>query len=65
MMAKRLDTTLVSDRKRSRKMDDTPLPEGWKMKHSRSMNGKVYYYNTVTEVSTWRKPKAALDTQVF
>ena len=32
------------------------LPPEWKVKHSKSRNGRVYYYNILTKVTRWEHP---------
>ena len=40
--------------------EDTDLPEGWILCHSKSIKGKVYYFNTLTGESLWEHPEAIL-----
>ncbi|XP_041982846.1 putative peptidyl-prolyl cis-trans isomerase dodo [Aricia agestis] len=40
--------------------DETPLPEGWEMRTSRS-TGMTYYLNTYTKKSQWDRPEAPAD----
>lgn len=35
----------------------TNLPDGWLMRHSKSYQGRVYYYNVDTGESTWEFPQ--------
>ena len=37
--------------------NDTPLPDGWEMRTSRS-TGMSYYLNTYTKKSQWERPEA-------
>lgn len=41
-------------------VQDADLPEGWMMCHSKSLKGKVYYFNTLTGESLWEHPEAIL-----
>mmetsp|Transcript_37474 Transcript_37474/g.94156 ORF Transcript_37474/g.94156 Transcript_37474/m.94156 type:complete len:155 (+) Transcript_37474:71-535(+) len=39
------------------------LPDGWVKKVSRSQQGRVYYYNTVTKTSQWTAPTEAAHSE--
>ena len=39
---------------------DEDLPEGWMRCFSKSMKGKIYYFNTLTGESLWEHPEAFL-----
>lgn len=38
-------------------MDDEQLPVHWVIRHSKSRNGKIYYFNKKTGESVWQQPK--------
>ena len=40
--------------------EDRTLPDGWVKCHSKSMQGKVYYFNKLTGESIWEHPEANL-----
>ena len=40
----------------SKKNDKQELPNGWVVKQSKSYPDRVYYFNTLTGVSTWEIP---------
>ena len=37
-----------------------PLPEGWIKCYSKSLQGKMYYFNTLTGESLWEHPEQSL-----
>ena len=40
--------------------EDPTLPEGWIKCFSKSLKGKIYYFNTLTGESLWEHPEAIL-----
>ena len=40
--------------------ENADLPEGWMRCYSKSLQGKLYYFNTLTGESMWEHPEACL-----
>jgi len=40
--------------------ENADLPEGWMRCYSKSLQGRLYYFNTLTGESMWEHPEACL-----
>uniref|UniRef100_A0A0B7BAT6 WW domain-containing protein n=1 Tax=Arion vulgaris TaxID=1028688 RepID=A0A0B7BAT6_9EUPU len=62
-MARRVDSSTAVDDGSRKETEASQLPPGWELRKSRSRGGLVYYYNTVTGISTWIKPISVSEAQ--